>query len=200
MNITRMSLHITHKVPKSHAWCENHTRVCGITASQNKIWISWWSYVNFSWFVSKPHASCWNSTRAYVNPTRACRYHTCECHNHTRECHNHTHECQNHTLRVEITVVRFEFTIVIVVITFMRVKITLRLEITLCLYKAHWAFRNYTMCVNYKLVDVEPWRVLSPTSMCTVQEPWIMYVVHCSFRSNVTLARNSYQILFRKNK
>jgi hypothetical protein len=46
--------------------------------------------------------------------------------------HNHTHTCQNHTLRVKITLVRVEITILSVVYTFVRVKVTLRVEITLC--------------------------------------------------------------------
>jgi hypothetical protein len=40
--------------------------------------------------------------------------------------------CRNHTLLVKITLVRVEVTVLSVVITFVRVKITLRLEITLC--------------------------------------------------------------------
>jgi hypothetical protein len=43
-------------------------------------------------------------------------------------------ECRNHTLRVEITLVRLvrvEVTVVSVVITFVRVKITVRVEIAL---------------------------------------------------------------------
>jgi hypothetical protein len=49
----------------------------------------------------------------------------------------------NHALRVEITLmrvginlVRFEITVVSVVSTFVRVKITMRVEITLCVYKS----------------------------------------------------------------
>jgi hypothetical protein len=48
--------------------------------------------------------------------------------NHIRTCH-HTHLYQHYTLRVEITVFRF-------VITFVRVKITMRVKITLCVYKS----------------------------------------------------------------
>jgi hypothetical protein len=56
----------------------------------------------------------------------------CQCHTHT--CQYHTHTCQNHTLRVEITLLLVEVT---VVITFVRWKITLRVEIALCVYKSH---------------------------------------------------------------
>jgi hypothetical protein len=46
-------------------------------------------------------------------------------------CKSHS-ACGNYTLRVEITLVRVESTVVSVVITFVRDKITLRFEITLC--------------------------------------------------------------------
>jgi hypothetical protein len=148
-----MSAKITHMVLKSHAWFENHTRACGIAASQNPIQIFCWSYVKFIWFVRKSHASCWNSSRACVNHTRTCRYYTLNCHNHTRESHNYTHLCRNHTLRVEITLVRVEITVVSVVFTFVRAKITLRVEITLCVlcvYKSHSACWNHSReCRNY---------------------------------------------------
>jgi hypothetical protein len=54
---------------------------------------------------------------------------------------------QHHTLRVELTVVS-------VVITFVRVKITLRLEITLCVYKTR-ACWNHTLRSEITLVRVE---------------------------------------------
>jgi hypothetical protein len=85
-----------------------------------------------------------------------------ECPNPIRVCQNHIRVCQNHnacryytlrvditlvrvviklisvnqTLRVEITLVRFEITVVSVVITFVRVKITSRVGIPLCVYKS----------------------------------------------------------------
>jgi hypothetical protein len=39
---------------------------------------------------------------------------------------------------------RVKITVVSVVITFVRFKITLRVEITLCVYKSHYACRNHT--------------------------------------------------------
>jgi hypothetical protein len=85
---------------------------------------------------------CWNSTRASISHTRACRNHARECHNHTRNhicvcqnhnaCENYTHTWQNHTLRVKITLVRVEITVMSVVITFVHVKVTMFVEITLC--------------------------------------------------------------------
>jgi hypothetical protein len=124
VKITRMIVEITRRVPKLHAWRGNHTRACSIAASQNQIWIFWWSYVNFSWFVLKPHALCWNKTHACLNQTRACR--------------NHTHTCQNPTLRIEFTIVRVESTDKSAAITFVRVKITL------CIWKSHSACINHT--------------------------------------------------------
>jgi hypothetical protein len=59
------------------------------------------------------------------------------------------HTSQHHTLRVEITLVLVEITVVSVVITFVRVKITLRLtlrvEITLCVWK------SLSTCINHTL-------------------------------------------------
>jgi hypothetical protein len=55
------------------------------------------------------------------------------------------------TLRLEGTLVRVEITVVSVVITFVRVKITLRLEITLCVKKSHAACENYTLCLKITL-------------------------------------------------
>jgi hypothetical protein len=40
--------------------------------------------------------------------------------------------CRYHTLPAEITLVRFEITVVSGLVTSVRVKITMRLEITLC--------------------------------------------------------------------
>jgi hypothetical protein len=51
------------------------------------------------------------------------------CRNETHEFHNHTNTCQNHILRVYITLA---LTVVSVVITFVRVKITMRVKIKLC--------------------------------------------------------------------
>jgi hypothetical protein len=62
----------------------------------------------FSWFVLKSHTSCLNSTRA--------------CISHTRECH---------TKCVGITLVHVQIKVVSIVITFLRAKITIRVEITL---------------------------------------------------------------------
>jgi hypothetical protein len=94
----------------------------------------WGSYVNFSWFVLKSHVSRWNSTCARVNHTRA---------------------CQNHTLRVEITLVRVKIAVVSVVITFMRFNITLRLEITLCVWKSHSTYIHLTRaCLNHHSMRV----------------------------------------------
>jgi hypothetical protein len=59
--------------------------------------------------------------------------------------------CHNHTLRVEITRVRVEITLVI---TFVRVKITMLVEITLCVYKSHSACHIHThTCQNYSHVS-----------------------------------------------
>jgi hypothetical protein len=63
--------------------------------------------------------------------------------NHIRACQNHnacrncTRACQNHTLRVEVTHVRVEEKVVSVVITFVRVKTSMRAESTLCVYKSY---------------------------------------------------------------
>jgi hypothetical protein len=135
---------ITPRLPKSHAWCQHHTHVVKITLVRvlqplvrTQSGIFWLSYFNSSWFVLKAHVSCSNSTHACISHTRAYRNHTRECHNHTHTCQNHTHTCQNHTLRVEITLVRFKIPVVSVVITFVHVKITMRVEITLCVYKSY---------------------------------------------------------------
>jgi hypothetical protein len=62
----------------------------------------------------------------------------------------HTHTCQNHTLRVCITLLRVEITVVSVVIIFVRVKVTMRVQITLCMYKSHSACINHTRkCHNH---------------------------------------------------
>jgi hypothetical protein len=37
VKITRMSLQITRKVPKTHACCDSHTHECGIASFQNPI-------------------------------------------------------------------------------------------------------------------------------------------------------------------
>jgi hypothetical protein len=69
--------------------------------------------------------------------TLACIIYTHAYRNYALDCHNHIHACQNHTLRVKITIVRVEITVVSVVITFVRDKVTIRVEITLCVYKSH---------------------------------------------------------------
>jgi hypothetical protein len=127
---------------KLHACYENHTRTCCIATSQDSIRIFWWFYVNFSWFFFRSHASCWNSTIPSINHTRAYRYHT-------RECHIHTLTCQNHILRVVMPV---EITVMSVVFTFVGVKITLRVEITLCIYKSHPPCGNRTL-----RIQITPW-------------------------------------------
>jgi hypothetical protein len=84
------------------------------------------------------------------------------CVNHTRACRNHTHTCQNNTLRVNINLVRVEITVVSVVITFLRFNITLRVkitclnqtmrvEITLCVWKLHSVCRWHTLRVDVTL-------------------------------------------------
>jgi hypothetical protein len=143
VKLTSMSVEITHRVPNSHAWYENHTRVVkplvrtqsGFFGDQTLI------------LVLKSHEACWNLTRACVN--------------HTLEYHNHIHRCQNHTLHVEINLVRVEITVVSVIITFVLVKISLRLEITLSVYKSHsfvfkshFAFRNYTRACEHHIMRV----------------------------------------------
>jgi hypothetical protein len=50
--------------------------------------------------------------------------------------------CINDTLHVEITLVRIDITVVSVVRTFVRVKITLHVEILLCVYISHSMCRN----------------------------------------------------------
>jgi hypothetical protein len=138
-----MNVKITRRVPKSHAWFENHIRACCIAASQNPIRIFWWSYVNFSCFVLKSHASCWNSTCV---------------------CVNNTHTCQNHTLRVEITIVRESASQWGESLSHLCVpkahcvwklnsaywNHTLHKKIALCVYKSHSACWNYSReCRNY---------------------------------------------------
>jgi hypothetical protein len=65
------------------------------------------------------------------NHTRDCRMHTHTCQNYSRVSENHTQRVKSHSafgdriLRVEITLQR-------VLITFVSVKITLRVEMTLC--------------------------------------------------------------------
>jgi hypothetical protein len=90
------------------------------------------------WFV---HAKCNFQTQCDFDMHKCdCdTYHSCY---HFRECHNHTHTSQHHTLRVELTVVS-------VVITFVRVKITQRLDITLCLKQSHAACGNHTTYINH---------------------------------------------------
>jgi hypothetical protein len=79
---------------------------------------------------------------------------------------NYTITCLNHTLWVEVTLVRIKITVVSVVITFARFKITLRVEITLsvwkshsacenrnlrahsCVLRSHFTFRNYTQRIE----------------------------------------------------
>jgi hypothetical protein len=69
--------------------------------------------------------------------------------------HNHTHTCQNHTLRVKITLVRAEITVVSVVVIFVRVKITLRVEITLCVYKSYYSVSLTHSKVSYSHASVK---------------------------------------------
>jgi hypothetical protein len=76
--------------------------------------------------------------------SQACRNHTRACRDHTHECHNHTHTCQKHTLHVRITLVRVEITVDSVLVIFLRVKITLRVEITLCVCNRKSACINHT--------------------------------------------------------
>jgi hypothetical protein len=114
--------------------------------------------------VQKLHSCVCSSQYACEHHTKVwclhakCGFDTYKCQNHFCECHNHTHRFQYHTLRVEITLVRFEITVVSVVTTFLRVKITLhlvitlRVEITRCVRKSHFAFRNFTRtCVHYSM-------------------------------------------------
>jgi hypothetical protein len=73
---------------------------------------------------------CWeNNTLACLKPNRACQNHTRECQNHTLECQNHTRVSESHTRR--------------------SLKRTLRVEITLCVWKSHSA------CVNHTLVSLK---------------------------------------------
>jgi hypothetical protein len=75
--------------------------------------------------------------------------------------------CENRTLHVKINLVRVQITLVRVVHTFVPVEITLRIEITLCIWKSHSACINHTrtcrnqtrechihtlMCQNYTRV------------------------------------------------
>jgi hypothetical protein len=65
------------------------------------------------------------------------------CRSHTRECHIQTHTCQtvcgNRTLRLEINLLRVE-------VRFMPVKITLCVEIILCVW-------NRSLCVEINFVS-----------------------------------------------
>jgi hypothetical protein len=133
-------------VLKSHTGCQTHTHdmnwkshACGIAACQNPIQIFWWSYVNFSFKITR-----------IVLKFNSCVY------------HNHIHTCQNHTLHVEINLVRVEITVLSVIITFVLAKISLRLEITLCVYKSHscvfkslFAYRNYTRASEHHILRSE---------------------------------------------
>jgi hypothetical protein len=139
---------ILRRVPKSYAWCINHTHDVKIILVR-VVWplvrtqsgIIWQSYVNFSWFVLKTHASCWNLCLSKLQ----CVWKLHSAYrNHPRVYRKHTYTCQNHTLRVEITLVCFEIIVVSVVIivvsvviTFVHVKIILRVKTTLCVYESH---------------------------------------------------------------
>jgi hypothetical protein len=58
-------------------------------------------------------------------------------------------------IRVSITLVRVEIYVVSVVFTVMRFNITLRVEITLCVWKLHSACRSHTLHILITLVRVE---------------------------------------------
>jgi hypothetical protein len=67
-----------------------------------------------------------------INHTRDCDIHMNKCQNYTRVCVCKTHStCENHTLRVATTLVRAEVALVRVLITFVLVKIVLRVGIKL---------------------------------------------------------------------
>jgi hypothetical protein len=94
--------------------------------------------VKITLYVQKLHSCVCSSKNACEHHTKEWFLHaeygfdTYKCRNHFRECHNHTHTCEHHTL-------------LSVVITFVRVKITLRLEITLCVKNSHAAYEDYTV-------------------------------------------------------
>jgi hypothetical protein len=92
----------------------------------------------------------WKLHSACINHTRASRYYTCECQYYTHTCQNYSRMSENHTLRVkslsacgrrslrnENNLVRVEITLVHVGSTFVPVKITLRVEIILCVWESH---------------------------------------------------------------
>jgi hypothetical protein len=89
--------------------------------------------------VFKLHSACLHQTRACRNHPRDCQIHPHTCQNYSRVSGNHTMRvkshlaCGNCTLRVESNLVLDEITFVRVGITFVPGKITLHLEITLCM-------------------------------------------------------------------
>jgi hypothetical protein len=62
--------------------------------------------------------------------------------------------CINHSLHVEITLVRIEIIVVSIVGTVVRVKITLRVEIALCVNKSHSAYINHTQRVEISVLRI----------------------------------------------
>jgi hypothetical protein len=128
--------------------------------------------------------ACWNLSRECHNHILACQNHIA-CGKHIRRvlitlgmykshsyvwlshyghvkialCVHKSHSaCINHALRVKITLVRFKITVLSVVGTFVRVKSTLQVEITLCVYNSHscvwtshYEFEHHNMRVNITL-------------------------------------------------
>jgi hypothetical protein len=100
-------------------------------------------------FVRAKSQCVWNIHFACRYHIRPCRYHIRDCHIHTHTCQNYSRVCGNHNLvRVEITLVR-------VGITFVLVEITLRVEITLCELKSHYAYEIALLCVNHTRLVVQ---------------------------------------------
>jgi hypothetical protein len=85
----------------------------------------------------KIHFACRNHTQASHYHTRECHIYKYTCQNYSGVSENHTlrvkshSACGNYTLRVEINLMSVAITPVRVGITFMPMKITLRVEITL---------------------------------------------------------------------
>jgi hypothetical protein len=76
VKITRMSVKMARMVLKSHAWCAK-------SHSWTQSGFFWKSYVDFSWFILKSHASCWNLTHVWLVNSQCVRKIPSACINHT---------------------------------------------------------------------------------------------------------------------
>jgi hypothetical protein len=106
------------------------------------------SYVSQSHCACRNHScACWNHSRECRIHIRACQNHkacrnhnaciNCACCYHSRECHIHTHKCQTYSRVCRKQTMRVKSHSACGNQSCACWNYTLRLEITLCVYKSH---------------------------------------------------------------